>query len=291
MVLISLALLCAGLPAPLQAAQVQARAIVRPVGFNAVWAGLRAPSVTLSAAPSLLAPSLSPAVLTRIPLVAVQPAAAPAAPVLAGLEQWYSKSSEKSAPDAPALASLWDGSSLKAPAAADDAVSPVLEASEAPALAKAAPETSGSFEAAPGSIFDWKPVAQSPGHGWALADRIVRWALGRPGGHFQQGYEMSGAPRREDAQVFFYGERHSDKDLIQENMRRIASDIRPDRGALVLDEGYLGPRLHGSEAVAYLEKKGLDPAWLGSMADFGVGLELAGWDERGIYEKSKHPLP
>ena len=73
-------------------------------------------------------------------------------------------------------------------------------------------------------------------------------------------------------------------------MRRIASDIRPGQGAVVLDEGYLGPRLFGSAAVEYLEKKGLDPAWLGPGAKFGAGVEVAGWDERDAYDESKHPL-
>ena len=69
----------------------------------------------------------------------------------------------------------------------------------------------GVAEVTPGSIFDWKPVAQSPGHGVPILDKFVRKVLGGDDGRFNGGYEMSNAARREDVKVFFYGERHTDK--------------------------------------------------------------------------------
>jgi hypothetical protein len=85
--------------------------------------------------------------------------------------------------------------------------------------------------------------------------------------------------------VFLYGERHTDKSLIAENMRRIAQDIRPGRGALILDEAYFGPRLFGSEALRYLGTKGLDPE---SLPDAG-SIEVSGWDDKEVYDETRHP--
>jgi len=271
-----LALLWTGLvPARLGAVQVEVRTVSTPVALNVFAPGVQTPSLGVLPAPSLSPGLLAPAAPVLTPVVALQPLAAapedPASapvPVLSALQDWKSRILEPSAPVAPALSSLWDGTRFKS----------------------AAPEMSGVAEVTPGSIFDWKPVAQSPGHGVPLLDRWARRILGREDGRFNAGYEMSNAARREDAREFLYGERHTDKDLIRENMRRIASDIRPGKGAVVLDEGYFGPRLFGSAAIEYLEKKGLDPEWLGPEAAFGAGIEVAGWDDKDIYDESKHPL-
>jgi hypothetical protein len=302
--IVFLALLCAGsLPARLGAVQIEGRSVSAPVGLTVFSAGLQTPSVALLPAATLGAPSLSPALLAPEPsvviplvgpqLLAAAPAPAPAleqvAPALAALEAWQSKAAQRSTPASSNLSLLWDGAHLETPAAPGDAVSP-LSAGSAFEPRLAAPEMSGFAEITPGSIFDWKPVAQSPGHGLPLLDRLARRILGREDGRFRLGYEMTNSARREEVRVFLYGERHTDPGLIRENMRRIAADIRPGRGAVVLDEGYLGPRLFGSAAIEYLEKKGLDPEWLGPGAAFSADVEVAGWDEKDSYDESKHPL-
>ncbi|MBI5241797.1 MAG: hypothetical protein HY926_15095 [Elusimicrobia bacterium] len=292
MLIAALVLLCAGAaPASSLVMRLEVRPVSVQTGPAVSWSGPR-PSAPLSPlVPLLSAPSLSP--LPVVPVLHAAPAAAvaaaPAAPVLGGLALWYAQSSEDAPPDAPALARLWDGGG-KAPAAPEAAVSPVPDGGSASAPVLAAPNLSGSAEFSPGSVFDWKPVESSPDHGLPLVDRVVRWVLGRQSGRFGAGYEMTDSPRREAAQVFFYGERHSDQGLIKENMRRIASDLRPGQGALILDEGYLGPTLYGSAALEYLEKKGLELDWLGERADSGAGIEVAGWDDREVYDRSKHPL-
>ena len=86
--------------------------------------------------------------------------------------------------------------------------------------------------------------------------------------------------------MYFYGERHSDGDLIKENMRLLAADMRPGRPAIVLVEGYTGPALRGYAAARYLFDRGLDDAALPD----GSVLELRGWDTIDGYAASKHPL-
>jgi hypothetical protein len=143
----------------------------------------------------------------------------------------------------------------------------------------------------PGSVFGWKPAEESPGHGFAPLDALIRRALAeRPTGARDAGFELPGAARREDARVFFYGERHTDGALIAANMRRLAADARPGRPALVLVEGYTGWPLRGFEALRYLAARGLHPEALSAK---GVGpalVELRGWDTIDGYGASKRPL-
>ncbi|MFA6029815.1 MAG: hypothetical protein WC969_08180 [Elusimicrobiota bacterium] len=148
----------------------------------------------------------------------------------------------------------------------------------------------GVADLSPGSIFSWRPIEESPGHGLAPLDWFLRKLLAHKGGRFAKGYEFRGAANRTVAQVFFYGERHTDKALIAENMRLLAGDLRPEKGAIILDEGYFGPTLRGTEALLYLAKRGFDPTLLGPAAKISVKLEVRGWDRQETYDLSHHPV-
>lgn len=141
--------------------------------------------------------------------------------------------------------------------------------------------------AVPGSVFGWKPIETSPGHGLVPLDALIRFALSdkRRSGD-AKGFVLPGAARREDALVHFYGERHSDGELIKENMRRLAADMRPDRPAIVLVEGYTGPALRGYQAQRYLSDRGLDADEIPD----DTAVEVRGWDTIDGYSASKHPL-
>src|SRR5262249_41665843 len=128
----------------------------------------------------------------------------------------------------------------------------------------------------PGSVFGWKPIEHSPDHGLPFADRYIRAALAEGRSPYANGFELSGAPRREDARVFFYGEKHTDGPLIAANMKRLLDDAKPGKPAIVLVEGYTGWELRGWKAVEYLAKRGLDPQ---ALAKKGVGdVVVRGWD-------------
>jgi len=192
--------------------------------------------------------------------------------------------SEPGAPQTATLAVLWDGTGLRhlaAPGGDEPLAAGPLDgvAPSGPASVRlAAP---GRAEVVPGSIFDWKPVAASPDHGFAPLDRLIRRLMQRKSEGYKAGYVLTNASPRDDARVFFYGERHTDRALIRENMRRLATDVRPGRGALILDEAYFGPRLFGSAALRYLQAKGLDPESL-ETAD----LQVDGWDDPAVYGQS-----
>lgn len=286
MLLALLSLLLTAPPACAQTARVELRPVSAVSGPSAPLSGLRAQGISLSLAPSLAAPSLKATLSAAVPAVVPGVQSVQPVTVMGGLEGWHEESSRQSAPDAAALGKLWDRSSSKVSAAPVDLAPAVPDGVGAAALVKAAPEQSGSFEAIPGSVFDWKPVEASPNHGFGLLDRVIRWALGRKDGRFGGGYEM----KRGEPGVFFYGERHTDKALIKENMRRIAANLGEGKGALILDEGYFGPRLYGTAALEYLEKKGFEEEWLGEGRWASSGLEVTGWDDREIYDRSKHPL-
>ncbi|MDE2293654.1 MAG: hypothetical protein KGL53_16355, partial [Elusimicrobia bacterium] len=140
----------------------------------------------------------------------------------------------------------------------------------------------------PGSVFGWRPIAESPGHGLAPVDWLIRRALAeRPASAERRGFELAGAPSRAQARVRFYGERHTDGGLIAANMARLAEEARPGRRLIVLVEGYTGWRLTGYPALKYLADRGLDPDALTSK---GVEAELRGWDTADGYQASKHPM-
>ena len=190
-----------------------------------------------------------------------------------------------------ALGPIFDGSKFSlAPAPA--VLAPVLTgvpglALEAPHTPdRTAPDAGGAAELTPGSIFQWRPAQESPGHGFAPIDALVRRLAAPKDRRFDAGFAFSNSERA-SARVFLYGERHSDKTLIAENMRRLAEDMREGKGALILDEGYMGPALFGSEAIRYLEAKGFDPAWLGAPGGPVPSIEVRGWDSPELYDRSR----
>jgi adenylate kinase len=140
----------------------------------------------------------------------------------------------------------------------------------------------------PGSVFGWRPIEHSPDHGLPALDRLIRSALSETSSPYEAGFELPGAPRREDARVFFYGEKHTDGGLIAANMRRLVEDARPGKPVTVLVEGYTGWELRGWQAIEYLVKRGLDARALQAK---GVSeISVRGWDSVDRYQASKHPL-
>lgn len=142
----------------------------------------------------------------------------------------------------------------------------------------------------PGSIFDWKPIEKSPGHGFAPLDALIRWALKEKKSPYAKGFELSGAKSREEARVRFYGERHTDGGLIEANMDRIIADAKPGGKLIILVEGYVGWDMHGYQAMEYLEKRGFDRAAMAAKGINSADVEVRGWDTRDAYDASKHPL-
>jgi len=146
---------------------------------------------------------------------------------------------------------------------------------------------SDGVEAVPGSIFGWKPFGESPGHGFWPLDALARWYFGREDRRFSKGFEDRGAARREEARVFFYGEKHSDAKLIAENMALLARDLSRGRsaGALILVEGYIGRDLHGNNAVRFLEVRGLDTSRLAPGLDLS-DIHVRGWEDPMNYSET-----
>ncbi|NNN04837.1 MAG: hypothetical protein HKL90_02955 [Elusimicrobia bacterium] len=143
----------------------------------------------------------------------------------------------------------------------------------------------------PGSVFGWQPIENSPGHGVAPLDALIRFALAeRTAPERAAGFEIPGAARRQDARVYFYGERHTDGGLIAANMRRLVEDARPGKPVLVLVEGYTGWTMHGYDALKYLAARGLDPEALAAKGVRGDQVEVRGWDTIDGYGASKRPL-
>lgn len=162
-----------------------------------------------------------------------------------------------------------------------------VEDSVAPQITPADPDGHSS-QMVPGSVFGWQPIESSPGHGVPLFDAIIRIALGERESPYAKGFELPGAPSREKAKVFFYGEKHTDGPLIEANMRRIVEDAKPGRPVIVLVEGYTGWQMEGYQAVEYLAKRGLDRD---ALAKKRVSeIVVRGWDTIDRYEASKHPL-
>lgn len=144
--------------------------------------------------------------------------------------------------------------------------------------------------AVPGSIFGWQPIEQSPNHGFPPLDALIRKLLGEKKSAYAKGFELSGAGRREDARIHFYGERHTDGELIGANMKRLVADARPGKPVLVLVEGYTGWFLRGWPALKYLADRGLDPDALAEKDIPSAFVEVRGWENTVHYDDSKHPL-
>lgn len=141
-----------------------------------------------------------------------------------------------------------------------------------------------------GSVFGWKPIESSPNHGLPLVDALIRRLLSEKNGPHADGFVLPGSAKSGKADVYLYGERHTDGGLIAENMRRVVADARPGRPMIVLVEGYTGWSLRGWEALRYLAARGLDPQWLEDKGVPSAGVEVRGWDVSANYDASKHPL-
>lgn len=175
-----------------------------------------------------------------------------------------------------------------------------VEPAPAPAAATLAPSTPKEVHpedpddyasvAVPGSIFGWQPIEKSPGHGFPPLDALIRKVLGEKKSAYAKGFELAGAAKREDARVHFYGERHTDGDLIGANMKRLVEDARPGKPVIVLVEGYTGWALRGWPALKYLADRGLDPDALAEKDIPSALVEVRGWENALHYDDSKHPL-
>lgn len=141
-----------------------------------------------------------------------------------------------------------------------------------------------------GSVFGWKPIEDSPGHGFAPFDWLIRRALAPKASPYSKGFDLPGASARATAKIFLYGERHTDGGLITENMRRIVEDAKAHKPMIVLVEGYTGWSLRGYEAVKYLADRGLDTDALTEKEIRIADVEVRGWDTATNYDASKHPL-
>lgn len=164
-----------------------------------------------------------------------------------------------------------------------------------PTLAPAAPHPEDpegyATVAVPGSVFGWQPIETSPGHGLAPVDALIRRVLSdRQDPARAEGFELAGAPRRQDARIFFYGERHTDGGLIAANMARLVEDAKPGAPLIVLVEGYTGWLMRGYAALKYLADRGLDPDALAAKDVASAQVEVRGWDTIDGYGASKHPL-
>lgn len=144
--------------------------------------------------------------------------------------------------------------------------------------------------AVPGSIFGWQPIEKSPGHGFPPLDALIRKVLGEKKSAYAKGFELPGAAKREDARIHFYGERHTDGELIGANMKRLVAEARPGKPVIVLVEGYTGWALRGWPALKYLADRGLDPDALAEKDIPGAFVEVRGWETAVHYDDSKHPL-
>ncbi len=176
-------------------------------------------------------------------------------------------------------------------------IEPAPAPAPAPTLAPATPQEVHPEDpegynsvAVPGSIFGWKPIEESPNHGLPPLDALIRRVLTDKKSPYAKGFELPGALKREDARVYFYGERHTDGALITANMQRLVEDARPGRPMIVLVEGYTGWSLRGWPAIKYLADRGLEPNDLTEKGIASGDIEVRGWDVFDNYDASKHPL-
>ncbi|MFA5140680.1 MAG: hypothetical protein WC728_15745 [Elusimicrobiota bacterium] len=259
-------------------AAVSVQAPVQAPGLGATL-----PSVQVSL-PSLAAPGLGPTLaplpgLTLTPAASLPSVQAPPLQTLSGVARSLERAAPGSQEAGRVSAAAFDGFSLPAVDAGPVAVDP---SGARPSELRFAGDLVGSdgFEAVPGSVFGWRPIEDSPGHGIPILDRLIRRILGAKDSRFSEGFEVLGAERRRDARVYLYGERHTDAP----GALQLARDVRPGRDAIVLVESYLGPDLRGSEALDFLETRGLDPG----LVKAGSGIEVRGWDTAAGHDASTH---
>lgn len=286
----------AALLAALLAVPARAQRVVAPLRAPTLPGGALptalAPLPTLSAAPPLVTPVL-PAPATRpllpaVPTPVAQAAAVPAS--AAGLAEVAAQARESAAPSpafSPLSAALFDGSARPAPSAVPASLPTRNGARDLePSGFRGDLQGDQGAVAEPGSIFGWRPWDQAPTHGLPFVDRWVARAFDSKARAKDPGFEFQGAPTRAAARVFLYGETHSDKGLIERNMRALAADMDPEKAGLVLVEGYLGPDLHGTEAVLFLERRGLDADLLAARGVDFSRVRVRGWDEPASHDAS-----
>jgi hypothetical protein len=160
---------------------------------------------------------------------------------------------------------------------------------EAPAVHPEDPE-GYKTRSVEGSVFGWKPIAQSPNHGFPPLDALIRRALGEKKSPYAKGFTLPGSAPRESAAVFLYGERHTDGGLISENMKRLVEDAKPGKPMIILVEGYTDWAMRGYAALKYLADRGFDPDALAAKGIHSGDVEVRGWDVENNYRESKHPL-
>ncbi len=163
---------------------------------------------------------------------------------------------------------------------------PLEKPAPKPEEPKANPADPNGYDkiAKPGSVFGWKPIEESPNHGFPLLDRLIRKLLAQKRSPYVKGFERSGGTG--GSGVFFYGERHTDPGLITENMRRLVADAKPGKPMIVLVESYTGWSLRGWEALDYLTKRGLDADALAKKGVHSGELEVRGWDTAINHDES-----
>jgi hypothetical protein len=292
------------LPASVPSPQAAARSRIElaPVPALTSPGGLQVPSIAdspLDAVPAehLPLPTLEREAQSAGPAETAPPSVDGAFHSAEALAQAVSPSQGPSASPASsqaASAKAFDGTGMRrgAPASAVS-VGPDLSLPQTPGLSPS-PESEFPGElvgsqgalAVPGSVFGWRPFNEAPDHGFRPVDSLARWILGREDTRFRKGFEDSGSGDRSAARVFFYGEKHSDRGLIEKNMRLLAKDIRAEHGAVVLVESYLGRDLHGSEAVRFLRGRGLDPDRLDLSKGDVTGILVRGWEAPQNYDSS-----
>ncbi len=180
----------------------------------------------------------------------------------------------------------------------EDSVAPALAPAPARTLETATPAVNEHPEdpnglktiTEPGSVFGWQPIAQSPGHGLPMVDALIRRVLAEKKSGYPEGFTLPGSAQPEAARVHFYGERHTDGQLISANMKRLVSDARTGKPMIVLVESYVGWTLRGWSAVKYLADRGLDPDALIEKGVAIADLEVRGWDSPDHYQASQHPM-
>jgi hypothetical protein len=138
----------------------------------------------------------------------------------------------------------------------------------------------------PGGIFDWNPIEKSPGHGFPPLDWLIRKTLGLKDRRFSEGFDLTNAEDPSRVRVFLYGEKHTSRAVIRENMSRLAESLRSGGGGLVLVEAYFGPSLRGSQALGYLRDAGMTERDSSSLK--GLRLEVRTWDDPEAWAHANH---
>ncbi|TPW19012.1 MAG: hypothetical protein FD126_3109 [Elusimicrobia bacterium] len=272
----------AALLAVLTAVPAQAGSAVRPVVAPTLpGAGLPTAVIApkLSLTPAFASPVIPQASLvqpTVLPAVAIPRPAALAAP--AGPAPTF----------AAAASSLFDGLATRPAGSVSAVAMPARNGISqlGPSAFRGDLQGDQGAVSEPGSVFGWRAWDKAPTHGLPFVDRWVARNFGHTADNPGPGFEFRGARRRSDARAFLYGEKHSDKALVARNMAALARDMDPVRGGMVLVEGYLGPELFGTEAVLFLERRGLNADLLAERGVDFSAVRVRGWDDVEAHDAS-----